>query len=76
MECPVIASSNSSLPEVCGEAAILIDGSDVSDISIAMDRVLMESGLREILSHQGRRQAARFSYGKFTEQVLQTCLSS
>ena len=76
MECPVIASSNSSLPEVCGESAILIDGSDVSDISIAMDRVLMESGLREILSHQGRRQAARFSYGKFTEQVFQACLSS
>jgi glycosyltransferase involved in cell wall biosynthesis len=76
MECPVIVSSNSSLPEVSGEAALLIDGTDASAIAIAMDRVLTEPGLRETLGHQGRQQAMRFSYKGFTEQVLRVCFLS
>lgn len=73
MECPVIASSNSSLPEVCGEAALLVDGTDILDLAVAMDRVLTEVALRETFGLQGRRQAGRFSYVKFTEHVMRIC---
>ncbi|MBP7811480.1 MAG: glycosyltransferase family 4 protein [Candidatus Moranbacteria bacterium] len=76
MECPVITSANSSLPEVCGEAALLIDGMDISDLAVAMDRVLTEVALREMLSRQGKQQAAGFSYMKFTEQIMRICFPS
>ncbi|MBP6889563.1 MAG: glycosyltransferase family 4 protein [Candidatus Moranbacteria bacterium] len=76
MGCPVIASSNSSLPEVCGGAALLVDDMDISTLAVAMDRVLTETALREILSRQGRGQAADFSYTKFTKQIMQICLPS
>lgn len=73
--CPVIAASNSSLPEVCGEAAILVDGSDPVDIAVAMDRVLTEKALREILSREGKKRALDFSYPKFTREVMRVCCS-
>lgn len=72
--CPVIAATNSSLPEVCGEAALLVDDKDIPALSVAMDRLLTETALREILSHQGRERAVDFSYVAFTEQVIQACV--
>ncbi len=76
MKCPVIASSVASLPEVCGEAALLVDPEDFLAIAIAMDRLLTEKKLREILVQQGQQQARRFSYAQFTERIARLCFAS
>ncbi len=72
--CPVIACTNSSLPEVCNEAALLVDDNDTLALTVAMDQMLTETALREILSQQGKKRAADFSYVAFTEQVIRVCV--
>jgi len=57
--CPVITSNVSSLPEVAGNAAILIDPRSISEIASAMTRVAGSPDLREDLRLRGRERAAR-----------------
>jgi glycosyltransferase involved in cell wall biosynthesis len=59
---PVIASNTSSLPEVAGDAAILVDPFDVSALHGAMERLVTEPRVAESLSARGLAQAARFSW--------------
>jgi glycosyltransferase involved in cell wall biosynthesis len=61
---PVIASNVSSLPEVVGDAGILIDPHDVDELTVSMWRVLNEAGTRREMREKGLRQAARFSWEK------------
>lgn len=61
---PVVTSSASSLPEVVGSAAITVDPLDVNALAAAVGRVLENTGLRQQLSAEGSRQAARFSWEK------------
>lgn len=60
--CPVITSNASSLPEVAGDAALLIDPLSATDIAQAMQRVLEDETLRTRLIEDGRKQATRFSW--------------
>jgi glycosyltransferase involved in cell wall biosynthesis len=59
---PVITSSISSLPEVAGDAGILVDPHDVGAISTAMEKIFFDAGIREVLSEKGRVQAQKFSW--------------
>ena len=68
--CPVITSNVSSLPEVAGDAGLLVDPENVEEIGAAMARIVAEKGLRERLSEAGLRQAARFSWEKCAAEVL------
>jgi glycosyltransferase involved in cell wall biosynthesis len=68
---PVIASAVSSLPEVVGGAAMLVNPENVFDIARGITEVLLNDGLRQELIHKGRKQAARFSWAKTAEEVLQ-----
>ncbi len=68
---PVIASAVSSLPEVVGGAAMLVNPENVFDIARGITEVLLDGALREELILKGRRQAARFSWARTAEQVLQ-----
>ncbi len=67
---PVIASAVSSLPEVVGGAAMLVNPENVFDIARGITEVLLNDGLREELIHKGRRQAAGFSWARTAESVL------
>jgi glycosyltransferase involved in cell wall biosynthesis len=67
---PVIASAVSSLPEVVGGAAMLVNPENVFDIARGITEVLLNDSLREELIHKGRKQAARFSWAKTAEGVL------
>jgi glycosyltransferase involved in cell wall biosynthesis len=67
---PVIASAVSSLPEVVGGAAMLVNPENVFDIARGITEVLLNDGLRQELIHKGRAQAARFSWAKTAEKVL------
>jgi glycosyltransferase involved in cell wall biosynthesis len=58
---PVITSHTSSLPEVAGDAGLLVDPYDVRQIAAAIRKMDNDEGLRTDLGKQGRKQAARFS---------------
>ncbi len=59
---PVACSNTSSLPEVAGEAAIMVDPLDVEGLAAAMERALGDRALREEMRERGPKQAARFSW--------------
>ena len=59
---PVLTSNVSSLPEVTGEDAVLVDPDDVEAIAEGMRRLLGDEGLRRRLSQAGPRRAARFTW--------------
>jgi glycosyltransferase involved in cell wall biosynthesis len=67
---PVIASSVSSLPEVVGGAAMLVNPENVFDIARGITEVLLDDKLRQDLITKGRRQAASFSWTRTAEEVV------
>jgi glycosyltransferase involved in cell wall biosynthesis len=66
---PVITSNLSSLPEVVGDAALLIDPYDADAIADAMRRVLLDSDLREDLRQRGLKRVAEFSWDRSIRRV-------
>src|SRR5579871_1034380 len=60
--CPVITTNSSSLPEVAGDAALLVDPLDAGEMTHAMQRVLQDTALQQRMIADGRVQAARFSW--------------
>ena len=69
--CPVITSNNSSLPEVVGDAAILIDPLDPSAIRAAIERVLTDQDLDERLRHAGVQRAKQFSWEQTARETVE-----
>jgi glycosyltransferase involved in cell wall biosynthesis len=61
---PVVSSSASSLPEVVGEAALLVDPGDVQGWTDALDRVLHDPGVASDLRRKGVVRAAEFTWEK------------
>ena len=68
---PVITTTSSSLPEVAGDAALLVDPDDTTALTDALRRLLTDSQLREGLRAAGLRQAARFSWTRTATQTAQ-----
>ena len=66
---PVITANVSSLPEVAGEAAILVDPTDVSAIGEALVELAANEGLRAQLVAAGRARAARFTWQRAAEEM-------
>lgn len=60
--CPVLAADATSLPEVVGEAGVLIRPGDVAAWASAMDRTLDEPQHADALGHAGRVRASQFSW--------------
>lgn len=59
---PVIASTTTSLPEVAGDAALLVNPLETNAIADAMRRLLEDDALRADLAARGRANAARFTW--------------
>lgn len=59
---PVMASDRSALPEVCGDAALLINPDDVDAMVLALRRMIEDGGLREQLAACGRTRARLFTW--------------
>ena len=68
---PVLTANISSLPEVAGGAAILVDPADVEAIATAMRRLIEDRDLRQELSHRGRNRARVFSWDKASDSTLE-----
>jgi len=71
--CPVITSNVSSLPEVVGEAALLVDPYDVDALAQAMLTVLEDDELKKEMSKKGIAQAQNFSWQKASDELLAVC---
>src|SRR5215467_9480576 len=68
---PVVTSNVSSLPEVVGNAAVLVNPENVFEIMRALHRVLMDKALRDRMKERGYQQAMRFSWEISVRRVLQ-----
>jgi glycosyltransferase involved in cell wall biosynthesis len=66
---PVIASNTSALPEVCGEAAILIDPLDVHQLASELERLAADPELRAQIAKRGRSRAAGFTWNLAVEKT-------
>lgn len=74
---PVITSNISSLPEVAGDAALLVDPYNVNEIAEAMQAVAGDAGVRSRLHQAGLARARQFSWaktGQATVKVLESYL--
>jgi len=67
---PVIVSNVSSLPEVVGDAALLVDPIDVEAWTVAMHRLLTDDDLWQELRERGLRRARQFSWERAARGTL------
>jgi len=72
MQCgvPVIAGNNSSLPEVVGNAGILIDPDKPNEIAQALKEILKDEKLRKILVEKGLKKSKDFNWKKTAQETL------
>lgn len=69
--CPVIVSNSSSLPEVVGNAAEIVDASDTDAMAVGLDHVVYDGAVREKLIEHGRVQSAKFSWERCASETLE-----
>ena len=67
---PVVTSNSSSLPEVVGKAAVLVNPENVFEIMRAIHRVLLDPALRGRLRERGYEQAQKFSWDGSACKIL------
>jgi len=68
---PVVTSNVSSLPEVVGNAALLVDPENVEEIASAIEKVLTDEKLREELIRKGFERVKRFSWEKTARETIE-----
>ena len=66
----VVTSNASSLPEVVGDAGLLVEPTDVHALADALGRVLDDAPLRADLQQRGIRRAAQFTWARVAERTL------
>jgi glycosyltransferase involved in cell wall biosynthesis len=67
---PVITSNLTAMPEVAGDAALMVNPRQVDDIAFAMSRLLQDDELRRELVRKGEERAVSFSWEKSAEEYL------
>jgi len=67
---PTITSNCSSLPEIVGDAAIMVDPYKPDELAWAMEMILTDEKLHQRLSRKGVEQAKKFSWDKCAESTL------
>jgi len=68
--CPVVTSDLSSMPEVAGDAAELVDPRDPAAIAAALQRVLTQPAWRDELVRRGRERVKEFSWKAAAEKTI------
>lgn len=68
---PVVTSNTSSLPEVAGNAALLVNPENVFEIQRALQRALLDPEVREGMKQRGYEQAQRFSWTSSVSRILE-----
>jgi alpha-1,3-rhamnosyl/mannosyltransferase len=73
---PVITTTATSLPEVAGNAALLLDPDDTAGLVAALGQLLRDPALRAELIGRGREHARTFSWEKAADITLATLRSA
>jgi len=69
---PVITSCNSSLPEIVGDGALLVDPYQVENLTHAMKLLVEDEDLKNTLIKKGIKRAAMFNWKKTAYQTMKT----
>jgi glycosyltransferase involved in cell wall biosynthesis len=67
---PVVATTAGSLPEVLGDAAVLVAPRDTDALAGALAEVLTDAGVRDALVARGRERVARYSWDRCAEGLV------
>ena len=68
---PVIASNTSAIPEIAGDAAILVDPVDSQALATAMTRIATDTAARERLIEAGKERLNFFSWERSAARLLE-----
>jgi glycosyltransferase involved in cell wall biosynthesis len=68
--CPVIVSNVTSLPEVCGDAALYVDPNNPQNIADTMQRLLRDETLQQQLRQRGLEHIKQFTWEKCAQETL------
>ncbi|MGA8150526.1 MAG: glycosyltransferase family 1 protein [Terriglobales bacterium] len=68
---PVVTSNTSSLPEVVGNAAVLVNPENVFEIMRALQRVLLDQSIRDRIKQRSYEQTKKFSWDKSAQRILE-----
>jgi glycosyltransferase involved in cell wall biosynthesis len=71
---PVVAAARTSIPEVCGDAALLVEPNHPEDIAWGIDMMLHDSVLRETYIKKGLERAKNFDWQETAKQVYDGCM--
>ena len=71
LNCPVICSRTSSIPEVVGDAGQYFDTFDIDDMQSAIEKVIESESLKQDLIARGQKQLTKFSWDLCAEQTAQ-----
>jgi glycosyltransferase involved in cell wall biosynthesis len=69
---PVLTSNTSSIPEVVGNAAVMVNPENVFEIMRALERVLVDQPLRDKMRLRGYEQVKKFSWKNSAQAILAT----
>lgn len=73
---PVVAANTTSLPEVVGDAGLLVDPCDVEDLACGLARVLTDRALHDELAERGRLRSGLFSWERAASKTLAVLLAA
>mgnify|MGYP003467543376 CR=1 FL=1 len=68
---PVITSNTSSMPEVAGDAALLVDPLNAEEIAFAVETVIEKESLRAEMKKKGLARAALFSWDRCARETIE-----
>lgn len=68
--CPVIAARSSSIPEVCGDGALLFDPNSEEELKTALEKVVLDTALSTELIRRGTAREKTFSWDKTTDGLV------
>ena len=69
--CPVVASQSGSLPEVCGDAALMVDPQNSQSISTGLEEVIINEKKQKFLQKKGFEWIKNFSWEKTASQTIE-----
>ena len=68
--CPVVCSNRSSMPEVAGDAAYLVEPEDERDIARGLSEMMYDKGIRQMYVDRGRKRAVQFSWDDTAHRTI------
>jgi glycosyltransferase involved in cell wall biosynthesis len=73
---PVVTSNISSMPEVAGNGAVLIDPKNIEEIAEAVQKLISDEGYKNDMIEKGRENVKRFSWDKCAKEIAEIILST